>query len=54
MSNLYFVEDEDDIPEELVYAVAKRIPIYVESDIGWIKLDDPDFRCNMVYRVGDE
>lgn len=44
------VIDEDNIPQELLDAREDGREIQVESAIGFITIDDPDFRCMLEYR----
>jgi hypothetical protein len=47
----YEIEDESIIPAELLCAVESGKTIQIESCIGWLDLDNPEFRCMNVYRV---
>ena len=45
--NTYFIEDENNIPSELLNA--KNVEVF--TAIGWIKLDEPELRCGVKYRI---
>ena len=47
--NTYFIEDENNIPSELLNA--KNVEVF--TAIGWIKLDNQEFRCGVEYRIAE-
>lgn len=50
--NQFYIDDEDNIPDELVKANEERKIIQCNTIIGWIDLDIPvDFRNSVTYRV---
>lgn len=51
----YFIKDENDIPQELLDAVAqgKTIQVNTETVVGWVDVD-PEFRCGVELRVKPE
>ena len=48
---IYKIVDENNLPQELLDAVEAGAAVYCESCIGWIKIDEPDFRCGLEYKV---
>ena len=52
MSQLTFtIEDEDNIPQELIDAIANGDHIQVETVIGWVDVEDVSFRTLNTYKV---
>lgn len=51
----YIIEDEANIPQELIDAVSqgKTIQVNTETIVGWIDVD-PEFRCGVELRVKPE
>ena len=44
MEPLYEIYDEDNIPQELLEAMVNKTPVYVDTSIGWIQVDDYEYR----------
>lgn len=49
--NEYTITDENKIPDELKIAVLRGDRIQLHTGMGWINIDDPDFRVLNTYRV---
>ena len=47
VATTYFIEDENNIPSELLNA--ENVEVF--TAIGWIKLDEPEFRCGVEYKI---
>jgi len=48
---VYYISDEDNLPEGLTTAFKEGKTIQVGYCIGWITVDEPDFRCGLEYKV---
>ncbi len=46
MEPLFEIVDEDNIPQELLDAKENNTPVYVDTEIGWVK-------CEYDYSVGN-
>jgi hypothetical protein len=47
----FTIEDEDNIPRELLDATTNGDRIQIDSAIGWIDIEDPEFRTLNTYRI---
>ena len=45
------IVDEDNVPQELYDAFTNDKTIQLLTTIGWVDIDEPDFRCGNTYRV---
>ena len=52
MEPMYEVTDEDNIPQELRLAKLLELTVYVDTAIGWIKVDGYDYKVGCLYKIG--
>lgn len=50
----YKITDENNVPQELLNAREQNKCIQCMTVIGWIDIDDPEFRVGNIYRVKEE
>lgn len=50
---VFEISNEEIIPQELLQALeqGKTIQVDSQSIVGWIDLDEPEFRCGVTYRI---
>lgn len=51
MEPLFKVVDEDNIPQELLDAKRNNLPVYVDTEIGWLLVSDYDYSVGNLYKI---